>query len=1286
MKNILLIGVGGTGSNAVDILYEKIRELENQTGNRIVALVFDTDAGDISKIRTATPIPMADPNPVGVICDNIGQDVLKSWFPWDDPSVRAQEMVRGAAQWRKKSFLAFTNLLRKPDLLSAFHNAMDSLQSNNPGDSYEIYTIASIAGGTGAGSFIPITLYAKRYLDHNLTKKVEATAMLACPDIYADAQTPDNRVKIFSNAYAILRELNAINLVAHGHNDPKKKPASPINMTIGSKDSPTGILFDAQDPRYWTPEAAPFQKIFLLDKIPQLRSIVSHDIMLANALYTILCTEIGTSFDSEHSNHAILTASNNGYNAIYAGIATAALTYPTESILDYVAHRKAEEASQGEWLKLYNDTEARIDEEMERYKEARRVYILNDGDYAEKFNASVQAETQTPTSEIPEILRRCTEEEGTANTEGNTEDNNTGTTGTAGILVERQNRVEPYVKSLISQIERRIPDAKILDSSFQRHIKKIPVPKKFAKAADRAQARDTLITQAGSCHTELLLYYNNCLEAIRNSTTSLSDAILPLDSRKPNPCANESLSLVHNILTIKGSYIHPIAAMAQLCRIRSELAKNLSSKKVEEWKDLLIGKASVLPATLISQTNKNGSKNSAYSTLGKKRFADIVNPETNKKYKKGKTDISEDSLLLAADAKATAFLIQSRAKRQLVTRVLKNVIEHLDMLIKQYRTFFGRFARAREDLIERTKEALRINSGTVGSIINLSSTEKDKLAAYKLLGEAGPSSLAEIAENDHITGESVFKLTYNAALDQAENNQEAENRRATQTSFNALFDAMTNAYKKQIRNSAEFKKLTDRTLIEIISDASGEHATAEDIRKMQKRIFTELQTMATPSLQADNTPRKDIPAPSLHTVYLISTNTARYIKRNALRLGLPEPDSSASESRQMQATVENFLNYVGATGARVAIVDDISDHTIYVTRENLDLQPIQIRKFDELSTNPVYFENYQRAIANMEKLGTDMWNPHLGFNFHKRGYLPYINPQLEKKSDTKLAKALLYAILEGKLIYNKPLRLPLAFRYPNDHNDGTIRNSENQVVNTSNLNSLLNWLRPMTDLVEEWSAAYDRAVRNQCNALPCVITKYDIRTLAKDITESPYIEKLRTNIFNVTDKSSDQTPKMSLIEFAYAIKISEETSHDCDDAEILLKVGFQTLLDFCSHRISLDTMAENFASIYTQQLTKFMTAFLESEKTIKTGDPEEYVKQIITWMSKNECFRALPVESDPMYDAQGNLAWTEYKYPQNELDKARAKAKAQAKKDGTDGDGNGDGDGNNDDSTPAPEA
>ena len=80
MKNILLIGIGGTGSKAVEIFFQKHNELGNQAGNHISALVFDTDAGDLKKIKAAKTVVMADNASVGTICDRFNKNYLREWF------------------------------------------------------------------------------------------------------------------------------------------------------------------------------------------------------------------------------------------------------------------------------------------------------------------------------------------------------------------------------------------------------------------------------------------------------------------------------------------------------------------------------------------------------------------------------------------------------------------------------------------------------------------------------------------------------------------------------------------------------------------------------------------------------------------------------------------------------------------------------------------------------------------------------------------------------------------------------------------------------------------------------------------------------------------------------------------------------------------------------------------------------------------------------------------------------------------------------------------------------
>lgn len=1236
MKNILLIGVGGTGSNAVDILNDKISELQGNRENNIVAVVFDTDAGDIEKIRSATPIPMSDSRLVGTICDSIGLDALRTWFPCDDPNVRAQEMIRGASQWRKKSFLAFTNIIHKDETRTKFHHAMDSLLSNNPGDSYEIYTIASIAGGTGSGSFIPITLYAKRYLDEKIGLKVNATAMIACPDIYAERQTPDNLTKIYANAYAILRELNAINLVTHGHNDPTRTTATPIHFVIGNEMDPrVRTLFDADDPKYWKPEAAPFQKIFLLDKIPQLHSVVAHDIMLANSLFTTLCTQIGNAFDSEYSNHELLTSSSVGHNAIYAGIATAALTYPKDTILDYVAHRKAEAASKGEWVLLHKNTEALIEEAAEREREKHRRYVMGDGEYAEKFLACVENEIATPTSELPDIFERATMEQGVDPDQ------------------IPANRIEAYMTSLENYIKNTIPDAQSRPLDIEREMK---ISSKKRKATDD-QRKMFVKTFRRLINDKLVDYHKCCQKAIIDTTNSLSDAILSLNPRK-HPCANISVSFVYNILTIDGKYIHPVAAMNQLCKFKLALKKALPTvmQKIDA-SNADVGDQ--LPDECISTAKVPNAANSAYAKY-EKRFEMIRSGGAPYINSRTKTNINDDCAVARQDLLRSLDLIREFAQSQLKDHIYEILSKRVDKLIAQYRNFFSNFESEREELLDNISEVLRTNSGTVGSVINVASSADEKEKMFAKLAKATPNSEEALLEADNVTGQSVFKVAYDAALAEMENQDLFRDRGALSQAFRSLFDSMIEAYKNQISKTPEYQKLISRNLIEIVTDTCGTGATSEDICKKLTQIFTQLQTLATPSLKSDNF-KKDIPAPSTHTVYLMSADIAKYIKRNALKFGMPESDTSVSEAKQMQACVENFLAKVGASGARVAIVKGISNHTVYVTRQNLDIQPVHVRKFDELSGGDTYFEKYRKAIRNLENYGTDMWNPHLGYHLHKRGYLPYINPDMEKESDKKLAKALLYAILEGMIRYTKPSRQPAGFRYVSDNGKYTaVRNMDKQIIETKNINGLFAWLRPMEDRVDEWSKAFDAKVDAQLRTLPNVMTSGENSNLESAITKADYIAKFRDNIFGAEGEKSG-LPKMGLIEFAYAVKVSEESTFDCNDAEVVLLVGYETFLRFCQARIPVnEDNLEQYAGVYTQQTDKFMTAFCESRLFHKTSDeqketPEtpkapteaqkkavyEYAGQVAAWMAKNKCFRALPENGD-VCGADGDFLWKVY--------------------------------------------
>lgn len=1246
MKNILLIGVGGTGSKAVDIFFQKCNELGNQTGNNITALVFDTDAGDLKKITAAKTVVMADNASVGTICDRFGTNFLKEWFPCDDKAVRSQEMVRGASQWRKKSYLAFLNLMNKPLARATFISALEQMTAD-PGASCEVYVIASVAGGTGSGSFIPIALYAKRYLRKTLGKDPVVNAMIALPDIYADSQTPENRIKVYSNAYAILRELNAINLVARNYNAGlalHKK--APIKFRIGDPKEPSvGLLFDASDKQFWTPEAAPFSQVFLLDRIPGLNSVTAHDIVLANSLYTILCTEIGSAFDSEFSNHELLRSQSNGSNAIYAGISTAQIRFPKESILDYLAHKKTIDSCDSEWLTLHKAVENAIKEKEQQAKACNRRYTMKDGEYAAILIEELAKLEDGNNDEIVSIMERCVD---LLDEEGKKSD----TTLAANFVA----KVDKYIsdKILAKSIIAKEINGKITPN----------IPEKGKANKDDVPAATVEVGKI------LFNYYKECLESIKRASASTADSVITLDKKKES-FAGKNYSIIENLLKKNDKYIHPVAAMIQLCLVRTEITKKRQECNVEEWAELKQRTIYSIPSNMLSfeedvdyEVDPSAIKGgkSAYLELGKNRFSLLSTAAGSENYSSiSRTNAKADLIYFQQDALSVLDRIFRGSQNQIKAKVYAAIARDLDLLISKYRNFFARFEKEKEDLIEQTKTAYRRDAGNVDSVINVFSSMADKDYIYKsIVEEAGPITDAEIIATDDIVGKGVFETAYNSAA--CEYAQDASFNEKDSGAFRSLFGNMVKAYRDSIGKSEAFEKIASYNALEAIVASCGEQPDDKAIDEAFKTRFSIAQDLATPSLRLDNTGKTtDLVQPSNIMVFMMSLNTGKYIKKHADEFGLHMPADQNKEFEIIRSCSEEFIRrYSGNNSARVSIVSSMPDQVLYCTGEIMDITPLKIAKFNELGEDNVYFKNYSIAINNYKKYGTDMWNPHLGNNLHKRGYLPYMNEDKEKECDEKVIKALLYGFQKEYVVYADSVGEGQG-RYFFTYNGKKITDAEGKWINHKNVAQLIAWLRNEDEIVDEWSEEFDKDIQRQKNMLPSLASdnSNEIANLEASLTGSVFMQLLNEKLY--TDESTkgtraakkvkiDKKPVLvgragpTAIEFAYMIKTSEEQGRDCDDAERILSVLYNTFKSMCSYRTNPKNNPERFIQVYKQQLSKFYES-LATAKTVfaATSECKAHFNNFVSWLNQCEVFNTIS-EDTPMDDTGKVCIDTAYDY------------------------------------------
>ena len=83
MKSVLILGVGGTGSRAANMLQKKINKMGKQNDVNIVSIVLDTNMADEKNIDAATIVSLSDNVTVKTVKERLGESVWGDFFPSD---------------------------------------------------------------------------------------------------------------------------------------------------------------------------------------------------------------------------------------------------------------------------------------------------------------------------------------------------------------------------------------------------------------------------------------------------------------------------------------------------------------------------------------------------------------------------------------------------------------------------------------------------------------------------------------------------------------------------------------------------------------------------------------------------------------------------------------------------------------------------------------------------------------------------------------------------------------------------------------------------------------------------------------------------------------------------------------------------------------------------------------------------------------------------------------------------------------------------------------------------
>jgi hypothetical protein len=367
----LLVGVGGTGIKIADRVYRMTLEQQAWFGDRLTVIGLDTDENDMRQVRTIDRrrvLKLSSNDRIYQLLDK-HPTVEASWF---GPRSRLPHeilnmvLLDGAAQIRLLTRLALRHQLWSGGIqqsrlaleLSAEIGRIAAINSRTKFEgAINILVVGSLAGATGSGCFVALALLLAD-LCRARSIAADMHGMFLMPDVYVrgGAMLTSQIDNVMANAYASLKELNAVNLLAGRRGD--------------------YIEFDYEyaPGRRIAEGGFPFRTISLIDyenvKGSNLgRNLDNYLVMASRAAYITLFTPIGQRVKSVSVNdaRAISMAASQGTNNMFASVGVSAIEYPAEEIADYLVLRLALQNLEGDWLRL----DRTYFESVRRYEEQR---------------------------------------------------------------------------------------------------------------------------------------------------------------------------------------------------------------------------------------------------------------------------------------------------------------------------------------------------------------------------------------------------------------------------------------------------------------------------------------------------------------------------------------------------------------------------------------------------------------------------------------------------------------------------------------------------------------------------------------------------------------------------------------------------------------------------------------------------------------------------------------------------------------------------------------------------
>lgn len=1114
----LFIGLGGTGGH---VLRDLRRKMTDEEASKARMLYLDTDSRDVNTLRSmgVPAINISSSDTVRDIVNYLGDDDgVLDWIAADgnDSAFLSSKTDEGASQYRSKSRLCLAKLLKRNG--NELERVLDEISTPGAGLNKEmlrVMIVSSVAGGTGAGTFIQVALYLREYFRSHGHKDICIMGLLACPDLFVRTCSESNKDNMYANAYAAVRELNAMNLVV-ANDATQEGYGKSINISINTKSE--GLLFDSKHPLFASSgntSYKPFDLLYFVDIANAeggvLRTIEQYYGVMADVVHTRLYSPMEGIIRSDESNE--LSKHANYPTAIYGSAGYGRIRYPYHGLVTYLAVRKTNEELDYTWSQMEND--------WLRYKREKQMMAKTTG------------KIWSPSSE--ERGKRYISDMGTYMDENSRSTMRLlkGMVWDDQLDMDRAEIYQQYIEEQVSSATGFEASTEDLDmlyclgkdeavskererliAEYQRFAKKLAEHNANRSKRNAGAILEDLTALAASAEANLKNYISALNAHIPGRAQLVASAIAPrtlvdaqIAQKEENP-----MNLYHGLLCMGGTAVHPLAARYLLYRLRDLLEKVMGENKEDLYRYY-----KGLQLTFDTDLGDNIDVTAAThaQTLSKKSFwtreqeARMAMEEYLKKYKWA----IEKTMKAATDS--------------LLREVYSRVKVVVDQLIEQYEGLFDNLEQYKvslSNLLKREQDAHERSSDDRCIFINASREAKEyyysgDLRTREVLAQ-GNGQIAAAA------GQGIYEALIARTCKELEK-QDAElltdgaasmfdrEEEDTYSDMGYVFENIIKLYRDYLFEKAEH--LDVGIITAMIRESCRrvgltEADLANDIKRGRIRhafdgIVADVISKAQPMLNfdANNTDpyfekEKEDKATNVATSYL-HIGVSRKAAKNLTEIYQADnlDDAVAQFKTQHHLSRELSVN------------SNYSDYELVCFRAVHCLQPTQIRKFREGYTRG-YYSSYKARLCNLNSSGRLSNTPHLDKRWHLREAMPYISRSMEIEWYKKTAKAFIYETLSRNLCFTEDSDSVTCFSHsPEGQSRSFMVNwPARQLVTVKDISRLMEYLQEHDDRVEEANRLLDEQIQELVEY--CAEYTDSLPVYKAALTTNPLLKKLRGNL------------------------------------------------------------------------------------------------------------------------------------------------------------------------------